>query len=125
MVMTDATSPPMNDDDLDVDRELPREEKKFEMINTSKTLTTVNENQSDFNDTLHALNRDPVISSFQRVAELGQTAKRDEQVATLSNEMRRAANQPDSEVEAAMRSSYKAPTNADCVFNPFSSNAAL
>ena len=44
MVMTDATSPPMNDDDLDVDRELPREEKKFEMINTSKTLTTVNEN---------------------------------------------------------------------------------
>ena len=78
MVMTNATSPPMNDDDLDVDRELPREEKKFEMINTSKTLTTVNENQSDFNDTLHALNRDPVISSFQRVAELGQTAKRDD-----------------------------------------------
>ena len=71
MVMTNATSPPLNDDDLDVDRELPREEKKFEMINTSKTLTTVNENQSDFNDTLHALNRDPVISSFQRVAELG------------------------------------------------------
>ena len=71
MVMTGVASPPMNDDDLDVDRELPREEKKFEMINTSKTLTTVNENQSDFNDTLHALNRDPVISSFQRVAELG------------------------------------------------------
>ena len=78
MVMTGVASPPMNDDDLDVDRELPREEKKFEMINTSKTLTTVNENQSDFNDTLHALNRDPVISSFQRVAELGQTAKRDD-----------------------------------------------
>ena len=56
------------DDEFDVDREQPREEKKFEMINTSKTLTTVNENQSDFNDTLHALNRDPVISSFQRVA---------------------------------------------------------
>ena len=71
MVMTGVASPPLNDDDLDVDRELPREEKKFEMINTSKTLTTVNENQSDFNDTLHALNRDPVISSFQRVAELG------------------------------------------------------
>ena len=90
MVMTNATSP-LNDEDLDVDRELPREEKKFDMINTSKTLTTVNENASDFNDTLHALNRDPIISSFQRVAELGQTAKRDEQVATMSNEMRRGA----------------------------------
>ena len=59
MVMTDAVSPPLNnaaDDDLDVDREMPREEKKFDMINSSHTLTTVNENPSDFNDTLHALN---------------------------------------------------------------------
>ena len=66
------------DDDFDVDREQPREEKKFDMINSSRTLTTVNEHQSDFNDTLGALNRDNAISTFARVAELGATAKRDE-----------------------------------------------
>jgi len=31
------------EDDFDVDREQPREEKKFEAINSSHTLTTVNE----------------------------------------------------------------------------------
>ena len=42
-----ASSP--TDDEFDVDREQPREEKKFDMINSSqitldnKTLTTVNE----------------------------------------------------------------------------------
>ena len=52
------------DDDFDVDRERPREEKKFDMINSSNpsnTLTTVNEQNSDFNDTLGALNRDNAL----------------------------------------------------------------
>lgn len=58
------------------------------MINSSqitldnKTLTTVNEQQSDFNDTLGALNRDNNLASFnpptsfERIVELGATAKR-------------------------------------------------
>lgn len=50
------------DDEFDVDREQPREEKKFDAINESQTLTTINEQQSDFNDTLGALNRDNVTS---------------------------------------------------------------
>ena len=79
-----VTSP--GEDDFDVDREQPREEKKFEqMINISQTngvqptqtLTTVNEQETDYNDTITALNRDNAVSSFQRVAELGTTAKRD------------------------------------------------
>ena len=83
-------TPPAPDDDFDVDREQPREEVKFEAINPSlsHTLTTVNEQQSDFNGTLAALNRDMAVSSFQRVPELSTTAKRDEQVATLTNMMR-------------------------------------
>jgi len=103
------TPPIVQDDDFDVDREQPREEKKFDAINSSHTLTTVNEQQSDFNDTLGALNRDMNISSFQRVAELSATAKRDEQVATMTSEMRQqkrhsgAGHRPD-------------------VFNPFSSS---
>ena len=81
-----ASSPA--DDDFDVDREQPREETKFDMINSSQTLTTVHEQQEDFNDTLGALNRDNAVTSFQRVAELGATAKRDDQVAHLSTMMR-------------------------------------
>ena len=89
-----ATSASPSYDEFDIDREQPREEKKFDMINTSHTLTTVNENQSDFNDTLGALNKDnnlaAQVSSFARVAELGFTAKRDDQVATMTAEMRQA-----------------------------------
>ena len=81
-----ASSPA--DDDFDVDREQPREETKFDMINSSQTLTTVHEQQEDFNDTLGALNRDNAVSSFQRVAELGATAKRDAQVAHMTTLMR-------------------------------------
>ena len=69
------------EDDFDVDREQPREEKKFQAINSSEpshTLTTVNEQQSDFNDTIGALNRDNITQAFSRVPELGATAKRDE-----------------------------------------------
>jgi hypothetical protein len=50
------------------------------MINSSipsNTLTTVNEQNSDFNDTLGALNRDNAISTFKRVPEFGATSKRD------------------------------------------------
>lgn len=93
-----ASSP--TDDEFDVDREQPREEKKFEMINSSqitldnKTLTTVNEQQSDFNDTLGALNSDNNLASFNpptsfaRLAELGATAKREDQRATMTSMMR-------------------------------------
>ena len=56
-----TSAPDKGDDEFDVDREQPREEKKFEAINQSlNTLTTVNENDqnSDFNDTLGALNKE-------------------------------------------------------------------
>ena len=84
-----TSSPADKDDDFDVDREQPREEKKFDMINSSlnsHTLTTVNEQQSDFNDTIGALNRDN--EAYRRVHELTQTAKRDDQVQTMTKEMR-------------------------------------
>jgi len=68
------------DEDFDDDRERPREEKKFDMINSSNpsnTLTTVNEQISDFNDTLGALNRDNAVSTFKRIPEFSATSKRD------------------------------------------------
>ena len=44
MTMNNASASSPMDDEFDVDREQPREEKKFEMINSSHhTLTTVNE----------------------------------------------------------------------------------
>lgn len=78
------------EDDFDVDREQPREEQKFDMINSTNTLTTVNENQSDYlNDTLGALNRDNnLMSGFQRMPEMTMTAKRDDDRALITTLMR-------------------------------------
>ena len=79
---TTSAAPDKIDDEFDVDREQPREEKKFEAINSSqKSLTTVNEQNSDFNDTMGAvnfLNQDNNSQAFQRVAELTATQKRDD-----------------------------------------------
>ena len=79
------------DDEFDVDREQPREEQKFEMINSSHhTLTTVQE-EPGFMDTLGALNRDNNLlssqqnapTSFARNPEFSSTSKTAEQMATL------------------------------------------
>ena len=79
------------DDEFDVDREQPREEQKFEMINSSHhTLTTVQE-EPGFMDTLGALNRDNNLLSsqqnaptgFARNPEFSSTSKTAEQMATL------------------------------------------
>ena len=85
------------------------------MINSSNTLTTVHEQAVDLNDTIGALNRDNALSSFQRVPELGMTAKRDDDRAMMTSLMRQQeqANPVSSSVETTE------------VYNPFSQNTMM
>ena len=98
-----------------MDREQPREEKKFEMINSSHhTLTTVTE-ELGFSDTLGALNRDNnlnVPTSFVRNPEFSSTSKTAEQMATLQ------------QMRSAVSSSADQATSQDA-FNPFKSDGEI